>query len=538
VFIDGGVLDNLPVDLARQMGADIVIAVNLSTKPFNPTQPISFIDVLGSTISVITSTNESKSLFKLTDNDVEIVVDVSKFLSTDYDQYKNLIQQGRLAAGKDDSAEKLLALRLDDAGWSDLVQRRLARRPPAFSADNVAAVDVDTEDPEVAAEIGNSLSGYAGRPFDADQSQRLKTDLNRLVGTGRFARLGYRVIERDTQKVLEVSAIKRDYSFVVIKPVITIDGSDYQNPLFALGARLTAFAVGGPRAEWRSQLLLGSEYGLTSEYYRPSSSFSHWFIAPQVTADSSPFNIYHDQDELSRNQLRKLSGAVDLGIELGRNAQVRLGYEGGGLKFSHLLGAPLLPFSSGHFGTTSLKFALDELKFSLRKLEAPVAPRDGVELDWVAQWHDSWLGASDHFASAESHLAMFKSVSASGSLYIKGSGGSTLGFINNGLPLFSLGGPLRLAAYGNNEFLTNQYIYGSAGYVHNVYRLPSLLGGNIYLTAAYEVGKPYGIPSAPALPMDGVGGVLLDYAIGPLFLGGTVGEGGRRRFFFYLGRWF
>jgi NTE family protein len=197
-----------------------------------------------------------------------------------------------------------------------------------------------------------------------------------------------------------------------------------------------------------------------------------------------------------------------------------------------------LPFSSGHFGTTSLKFSLDQLKFSLRKLEAPVVPRDGVEFDWLAQWHDSWLGASDHFASAESHLAMFKSVSASGSLYIKGSGGSTLGFINNGLPLFSLGGPLRLAAYGNNEFLTNQYFYGSAGYVHNVYRLPSLFGGNIYLTAAYEVGKPYGIPGAPPLPMDGVGGILLDYAIGPLFLGGTVGEGGRRRFFFYLGRWF
>jgi hypothetical protein len=60
------------------------------------------------------------------------------------------------------------------------------------------------------------------------------------------------MIERDTQKVLEVSATKRDYSFVVIKPVIAIDGSDYQNPIFALGARLTAFAIGGPRAEWRS----------------------------------------------------------------------------------------------------------------------------------------------------------------------------------------------------------------------------------------------------------------------------------------------
>jgi len=167
-----------------------------------------------------------------------------------------------------------------------------------------------------------------------------------------------------------------------------------------------------------------------------------------------------------------------------------------------------------------------------------VVPRDGAEFDSSFQWHDSWLGASDHFPSSESHLALFKSVNKSGSFYIRGSGGSTLGFTNNGLPIFSLGGPQLLAAYGQNEFLTNQYFYGSAGYVHKVYTLRSLLGGNIYLTGAYEVGKPYGIPGAPRLPMDGVAGILLDYAIGPLFLGGATGESGHRKFFFYLGRWF
>jgi NTE family protein len=539
VYIDGGVLDNLPVEVARKMGADIVIAVHLHTHPFDPTKPISFIDVLGNTILVITSTNEVKSLFTLTESDVEINVDVSRFASGDYDKYQELIQQGRQTIEQDGIAKKILALRLDDAAWDELLQRRLARKPAAYSQDKVQDVAVDTEDPGMAEAIRQGLSRYKGRPFDAAQSRRLQTDLNRLVGTGRFARLGYRMVERDNQRILEVSATKRDYSFAVIKPVIAIDGSDYQNPLFILGARLTAFDVGEPGSEWRSQLLLGSRYGLSSEYDWPIRPLSRLFIAPQATADSSALNLYSGGDLLARNQLRKLSGALDLGFDIGRNAQVRVGYEGGALKLSHILGnASLLPFSSGHFGTTSFKFALDHLRFSLRKLEAPVAPRDGAEFDATFQWHDSWLGASDHFATAESHAAAFKSVNAAGSLYVKVSGGSTLGFINNGLPSFSLGGPLRLAAYGSNEFLTNQYFYGSAGYVHKVYKLPSLLGGNIYLTAAYEVGKPYGIPGAPALPMDGVGGVLLDYAFGPLFLGGASGEGGHRKFFFYLGRWF
>jgi NTE family protein len=539
VYIDGGVLENLPVEVARKMGADIVIAVHLRTRPFDPTKPISFIDVLGNTILVITSTNEVKSLFTLTESDVEINVDVSRFVSADYDKYKELMQQGRKAIEQDSVGKKILALRLDDAAWDELAQRRLARKPPAFSQDKVQDVAVDTEDSGMAEAISQGLSKYKGRPFDAAQARRLQTDLNRLVGTGRFARLGYRMVERDSQKVLEISATRRDYSFAVIKPVIAIDGSDYQNPLFVLGARLTAFDVGGPGSEWRSQLLLGSRYGLSSEYDWPIRPFSRFFFAPQATADSSPLNIYRDQDLLARNQLRKLSGALDLGFDISRNAQIRVGYEGGGLKLSHILGnAALLPFSSGHFGTTSFKFAFDRLRFGLRKLEAPVVPRDGAEFDASFQWHDSWLGASDHFATAESDAAAFKSVNAAGSLYVKGSGGSTLGFTNNGLPSFSLGGPLRLAAYGSNEFLTNQYFYGSAGYVHKVYKLPSLLGGNIYLTAAYEIGKPYGIPGAPSLPMDGVAGVLLDYAFGPLFLGGAGGESGHRKFFFYLGRWF
>lgn len=538
IFIDGGILDNLPVDVARNLGADVIIAVHLRTKPIDASKPFSFIDVLGNTISVITSTNEVKSIFSLTDQDILIDVDVSNFLSGDYDKYKDIIQQGRTTMDNPAVADKLSALRLNGPAWDEYLQRRLARKPEVSSEDKVQSVDITTDDIEIGRAIRHGISDYDGKPFTAHQAQQLQTELNRLVGTSRFARVGYRLLDRNNQKVLEIEATKRDYAFAVIKPLIAIDGSDYQNPIFTLGARLTAFDVGGPGSEWRSQLFLGSRYGLTTEYDQPIRPFSRWFIAPQATADSSPFNIYQGNQELSQNQLRKISGALDLGFDLNRNAQIRVGYEGGGMKLSHLLGATLFPFSSDRFGTTFVKFALDQLKFSLHKLEAPVVPRDGAEFDANFEWHDGWLGATDHFATAESHLGLFKSINSAGSLYLKGSGGSTLGFTNNGLPSFSLGGPMRLAAYGMNQFLTNQYFYGSAGYVHKVYKLPSLLGGGIYVTAAYEVGKPYGIPGAPTLPMDGTAGVILDYAFGPLFLGASAGEGGNKKFFFNLGRWF
>ena len=133
---------------------------------------------------------------------------------------------------------------------------------------------------------------------------------------------------------------------------------------------------------------------------------------------------------------------------------------------------------------------------------------------------------------------MFKSVNGFGSLYLKASGGSTLGFTNDGLPVFSLGGPTRLAAYGAHEMLTNQYFYSQAGYVHRIFPISSLPGGGVYVTGSYEVGKAYGTLGAPRLPMDGTVGVIFDYAFGPIFLGESVGESGHRKFFFYLGRLF
>lgn len=291
-------------------------------------------------------------------------------------------------------------------------------------------------------------------------------------------------------------------------------------------------------AEWRTDALLGSEYGLISEYYRPVRSFSHWFVAPKITAETSPFDIYSRLTHVANYQLRTLSGTFDLGYDFGRSAQLSVGYEGGGVKLSRTIGTNVLPFTSDRLGTTTVKFALDRLKFSLHKLEAPVVPRDGTEFVSKIQWHDSWLGSTHHFPTLEADGSLFKSVNKEGSVYVKASGGSDLGFANNGLPVFSLGSPLRLAAYGTNELLTSQYYYGRTGYIHRVYDSDSLLGGGIYFTGSYEVAKVYGLDGGPILPMDVTAGVILNYAVGPLFLGGSWGKSGHKKLFFYLGKMF
>src|SRR5271170_3626857 len=57
VFADGGLLDNLPVDVAKEMGAQIILAVHLETQPMSPDESLSSFGVLGRSISVTIAAN-------------------------------------------------------------------------------------------------------------------------------------------------------------------------------------------------------------------------------------------------------------------------------------------------------------------------------------------------------------------------------------------------------------------------------------------------------------------------------------------------
>jgi NTE family protein len=524
IYVDGGVLNNLPVEVAQQMGAEIVIAVHLKAKPLDPQESLSVVDVLQNSAEVVISANEARSLDKLQKADVAIVADLAKFTLTDYTKYKELIEQGRSAAGS--RANLLKMLSLNDEDWAAYIRQREARRRKAMGLPQTivaSAGDIELEE-----KIRHDLAKYIGREVN---TKHLETDLDRLVGAGRFGRLGYGMTEQNGKIGLAIDATAKDNALAIITPVIEIDGGDYRTPIFTLGTRITAFDLGGIGSEWRSDLLLGSHYGFSSEYYRPVRAFSRFFASVQARLESTPFNIYVGNDHQAQYQQVNLLGAFDLGFNAGRNMQIRAGYEGGQSDLTRIIGAPLLRETESRIGTTSLRAAFEQL-------DSAVVPRNGVAVSSSWEWHDGWINATDHFPTAETQVALFKSVSASGSMYLEASGGSTLGFINNGLPSFSLGGPFRLSAYGTNEFLANQYFYGRAGYLHRVFAVPSLFGGTFYLTGAYEVGKTYGLTGAPALPMDGTAGMIFDTAFGPIFLGGSAGESGHKKFFFYLGRLF
>jgi len=132
----------------------------------------------------------------------------------------------------------------------------------------------------------------------------------------------------------------------------------------------------------------------------------------------------------------------------------------------------------------------------------------------------------------------FEPPGARNTAFVSAEGGTLFNTRNSGIPLFFLGGPQKLSAHGMNELFGNQYFLGRVGFMKQVKTSIPFADGRIYLFADYEVAKMYGFKDSTALPMDGNAGVLVRTLLGPLFVGGSVGDAGHRKWYFQPGRFF
>ncbi len=112
IYADGGLLNNLPSDVAKDMGADMIVAVHLQTKRLDPNEALSSFGVLGTSISVMISVNELRGIQKA---DILIVVPLAEFTAMDYEKSAAIIQMGYEAAAS--KAAVLSAFSVDETTW-------------------------------------------------------------------------------------------------------------------------------------------------------------------------------------------------------------------------------------------------------------------------------------------------------------------------------------------------------------------------------------------------------------------------------------
>jgi NTE family protein len=523
IYADGGLLNNIPIDVAKEMGADIVIGIHLEITPLSPTASLSSFAVLGQSISVMIAANELRSMEQA---DLLVTVPLQKYNALDYGAADAIIKAGYDAATS--KAKVLSAFSVSEAEWQVYLADRKARQKTTPTPE---FVQVTGAGPEAADSIKEKLSIDLGKPAD---TTKLDQQMITLSGQGRFSNVGYSMVEKEGSQGLEIQTEQKPYAPPVVRPLILIDGSDYNQVLFSIGARITFIDFGSYRSELRSDVIVGSQYLLDSEYYHPFTPTSNWFVAPRAGVNSTQYNLFSENNLIASYRIRQALGGADVGYGFGNTGELRFGYEGGYEKVSPEIGnSAVLPTVSG--GTGDVR-----LQFQMNTLDDPVIPRSGASLQLYTRGFNANPAAPGAFPLSEIQSRSFFRLNDPSSVFFTASGGSSYGY-KTGLPAFSLGGSQRLVAWSTNELLTNQYFLGQLGYIRELSKLPPLLGSSVDFLGMYELGKTYKLPlgpNPPNLPMDGVAGIVVNTIFGPVEVAGAVGDYGRARFFFRVGRIF
>lgn len=266
ILVDGGLLDNLPVDVAKDMGADLTLAIHLESAKLDPDATLSSFGVLSNATSVSIAANELRSIEKA---DILISVPLEKFGSLDFKRSADIIKAGYDAAQA--KAAILNTLSVDEATWQAYLAERAARRRTAPKPE---FVQVEGSTPEVTDALKSELQKDRGKPVDANSLEHVFTE---MIGQGRLASITYQMVSKEEKQGLLVTATEKPYLPPIVQPLILLDGANFAGVNFSLGARVTFPDFGSYRTELRTDLMIGTEYRFASSitgHSRPKASGS------------------------------------------------------------------------------------------------------------------------------------------------------------------------------------------------------------------------------------------------------------------------
>ncbi len=471
LYVDGGLVRNLPVDVARKMGVDLVIAVNLGSG-YLPREDLgSVVGVLGQMIAILTEQNVQRSLKELRKGkDVLIVPDLGDITSSGFSRAADAIKTGEVAARA--AAPQLKRLSLSPEAYAVW---RAGRPAPATDAAPIAVVDVQgfkRVNPEVFAPL---IAHQEGRPLDR---HRLEADIQDLYGSGDYDGINYRIEQRDGKEVLVVAATEKSHGPGYLSFGLNFS-SDFQGDNF-IGIRGTYRRtwINSLGAEWLATAQIGNVLDLYTEFYQPLRVDRAWFVAPYAGIGRAPLNVFRDGNRIARYDLTRAVAGIDLGATLGDYAELRVGVSGGSADMALDTGDPSLP--EGQDNESGLRAA-----FRYDTLDSAFVPRQGNRLTLDLFSPQPTLGAANSYNRLEGNWSgawSFGNHTLVGRARLGGTLGGDLPYYDE----FAVGGLFDLPGYATGELRAGQIAYGGLAYFHRLSTLKPPIGRGVYAGVSLE----------------------------------------------------
>lgn len=475
ILSDGGMVRNIPVDVAREMCADVVIVVNLVEEDVTREQLRGAAQLLVRSTDVMIVANEELQLASLTDSDVRVDVLLGDIGTADFDRVAETIPLGEAAAHR--VADRLSALALPPeqyAAWRTSVTAGQGIEARLAGVEYKGLTRVNPEYLESHARV------QAGELVN---NNKISREAQRMSALQELESVGYQLTGDPAEPTLEWFPKEKSWGPNYLKfdlGVYTSEGGDLAFVVYGKHTRTWLNKLG---AEWHNELQLGYYNVVSTSFYQPLDVAQHLFVEPKAFYTRSYEDVFVDNERLATYTFDDIGAQVDLGANIGKFAQIRVGYVYANRDVSVDTGFASLPEVKRNDAGLTVAAIYDSR-------DTAFSPTRGIAAALEYFDSDESLGADADWRRIEAGLGLAVPF-RNDVIWLTLAGGSNLG---TDLPpdrTFALGGPGSFPGYELGEIRARDYWTTRASYLKKVRDILTIRGQALYAGFGLEAGRAY-----------------------------------------------
>ncbi len=527
MLVDGGIANNLPMDVARQMGADVLICVDVGT-PLRPRDRLrSAGSITAQVMTILIQRNVAAQLATLRPGDILIRPELGDAGTTNFTKASEILKIGEDATGT--MRSQLASLVCSDDEYAAYLHRR-EKGPKKMPVINDVKIvnNSGLSDAVLAAQVKT-------KPGDELDKKRLYEDLSRLYNLGTFERVDMQLEEDNGETELTLTPVDKQWGQTNIRFGFSIDDNFRGANSYSISAIVNQMEMNSLGAEWRNELQIGDRVRINSEFYQPLDASTRYFIAPQVKyQERNVSNFNSDGDTVMQYRVKMLLAGFYAGRQFGDWGELRAGLWRGYGRYGVNIGDPSLGSGNFHRGGVYAAFrynTIDNFNY----------PQQGAYGNII--WEANLRGLGSDISRNSLILSGAKVMTWGNHTLVPEfkvqttlSGGGLM------QDSFGLGGFLNLSGYTEDELAGQHTALGSLLYLRKIsHRGLGSLNMELFCGGSLEAGNVWARREDISLStMMLAGSVFIgaDSFLGPAYLGYGQAEGGHGMFYFTIGQKF
>ena len=530
-LVDGGVSDNLPIQLAKDMGADIIIAVDVSENFDEDIDVNSYLVVLGQMVNILMRKNANKSILELTDNDILLTPKLKGFGGLDADKYKEIIEKGSDIV-KESYETKLKHLSISDEEYEIYKQKhRVSKKSispiiDAIEIQNPTYINNKAILEKIKIKVGGRLD-----------EELLRANLMHIYNMTIFDSVEYKIKEVDGKNILVIITTPSWNNHADIRFSIGVEDDFKGHSSYLIKVGYTMLAINKYGAEWKTDLEIGENQRIYTEFYQPFDEMQRYYIKPSLLYDKEIDYLPYGNGTLEL-KIKSYGASVALGRHISTDYEFEVGLG----SFKDTLEVSVFNDSFSHYQARPLYASL-----LVDNLDNFSFPNTGLKLNLT------WTKEMNSFGSNYDHEKIYFDIKKPMTLYNNNittyiKAGTTYNNNNDTTKLilrdkFILGGLFNMSSYqpyrisGNHMFLAlakYRYRIKDGGFFGS-FNTPLYAGFSLEIGDAWGEGQHRNFHD---LKKSGSIYVAADSFLGPLYLAYASSVDGQDSFYLYLGESF